>query len=269
MPPIDAYFPCLFMYSDFFCFESAPYGGGGGASSGGGTYGTVGGITSNPSGIQYTTTDRLTGLMKLSSNLTSNQKIWINEVLDEIAKTCSGSTLYANLVAAGRFEWKMDPTISPDANYDPVARRLVLKDQSSLNTLTIAEELFHVYQDLAYPNGADNYTINGRINIEFEAKVWRDLMILSMSGPTGTGPSCCSTVNNAQELNYLNWLISISDNGTKGPSNYAGILASQWYYYMGEFDNSWPSYPGNIDANLNPQAIFTLFNSSPCTKKIF
>lgn len=87
---------------------------------------------------------------------------------------------------------------------------------SSLNAITIAEELFHVYQDRPYPNGTDNYTTKGRINIEFEAKVWRDLMILSMSGPTGTGPSCCSPVNNVQELNYLNWLISISNNGTKG-----------------------------------------------------
>lgn len=266
---IDTYFPCLFMYGESVCFESVPYGGTGGGSSGGGTYGTVGGITSNPNGIAYTTTDRLSNLMKLGSNLTTNQKIWVNEVLDEIAKTCSGKALYANLASAGKFEWKMDPTLSTPGHYDPVLRRLVLKDQSSLNVIVIAEELFHAYQDLAYPNGTDNYTNNGRINIEFEAKVWRDLMILSMSGPTGTGPSCCSTVNNVQEINYLNWLLSISDNGTKGPGNYGGIVSSQWYYYMGEFDNSWPIYPGSIDANLNPQAMFKLFNSSPCVKKTF
>lgn len=201
------------------------------------------------------------------SNLTQTQKAGLNEVLEMLELyTCAGKALYSNLIASGRkLSFYIDPTSTSAGSYDPTTRKIKFKSESDINLDVVSEELFHAYQDLFYPGGTSNYVLSGRINIEFEAKLFHDIMYVNTPLRYNL-PSCCGTVNNSQEGNYLAWLQSITDQGTKYPSRY-NVMGGQYWYYMSQFDSSWPSYPGDINASFQPGAIFQLIDSSSCTKK--
>lgn len=257
--------PCIFMHDEELCYEVYLPSGGGGVGGGygnNGQYFTVSGIEYEPDGNPYSTVDRLTQLIRWS-NMTSSEKAGLNEVLEELVTyTCIGKTLYAQIAATNvKFNMYMDPTIGSPASYSPSTRTIRFKSASAINLVSFSEELFHAYQDLvAYPGGTSQYLPIGRPNIEFEAKVWRDMM--SLNSPVDLG---VTTVQTDESDAYYLWLVGLTNGGTEYPDSFVP-MSSMYYHYLNEFLESYPAYNDPVIPTMTPDALLQLVNVSPCPK---
>jgi hypothetical protein len=267
-PDIGYYPPCTYLYFDVYCFDDGMYGGGGGGGGGsggsGGSYAIIGGIS--PTSPTYSTIDRLTNLLRFS-NMTSSQKASVNEVLEELVLyTCIGKALYVQIAAAAspggtsKFNWYVDASINTPASYNPSTRTFKFKSQEDINLYNLSEELFHAYQNTHYSGGTAQYLTTGRPNIEFEAKVFRDLMA---SDKTMVNPWSIGTVQNVEYENYLSWIRTLTNDGNRYPHSYSE-MSNQYYHYMNEFVRSYPEYNDPVIPDMDPTALFTLINSSNC-----
>lgn len=128
--------------------------------------------------------------------------------------------------------------------------------QQKITGYNFYEELFHAYQDKYYPNGIWGYTGVGRSNIEFEAKVLRDIdcLIREKLGVFAI----------QQDPSYILWLNElVSDN--KYPVSYSEI-SDKYFYFLEIFKAERPEYNSPTDPNLTPQALFDVINKSACSK---
>lgn len=117
--------------------------------------------------------------------------------------------------------------------------------------------MFHAYQDIYYQGGISQYSNTGEVNIEFEAKLYKDVTTVLEIG-------CCSAFNdysNAPENikdQYFKWVERIAEN----PSE----LTSQDYLsWLKLFNQYHPKYSSPIHADLKaPEALYSIFYSSSC-----
>ncbi|CAG5016113.1 hypothetical protein DYBT9275_05479 [Dyadobacter sp. CECT 9275] len=101
--------------------------------------------------------------------------------------------------------------------------------------------------------GTYQYIPNGRLNIEFEAKVLNDMT--EFANPAGN----TFAVSTPQ---YFGWVADMTANGTKYP---ATIDNNQYFDYLDDFSIQ-TSYSGNVYYGLAPGALFELVTSSSCPK---
>jgi len=82
--------------------------------------------------------------------------------------------------------FNVDGSISNPAEYNCAINTITLKSGSSINKNAILEELFHAYQNTIYPEGTCQYHLGtpGYTNIEFEAKVFKDIYSKLYGGMT-------------------------------------------------------------------------------------
>lgn len=125
---------------------------------------------------------------------------------------------------------------------------------------TLQEELFHAYQNYTVPGGTAQYlgSTPGHANIEFEAKVARDIMqyIDQISGGDAV-----------PDPNYTTWIEGSTNNFTKYPTSFSSSMQSSYYTYMAEFVQGNPGYSStSIDPTMTPISLINLSNSSNCPK---
>jgi hypothetical protein len=129
------------------------------------------------------------------------------------------------------------------AAYKPLNKTMYFKDDSQINSQNLKEELFHAFQD-SYYGGTSQYQTTGRVNIEFETKVFKDLMLIA----------CCGAFNigNAPEdvrQGYTDWILDCEAN----PSN---ISDTDYQYWLGLFNQYTPQYSSPLSPNLSsPNAL--------------
>ena len=123
---------------------------------------------------------------------------------------------------------------------------------------TLKEELFHAWQDAFYPGDISQYLSVGKVNIEFEAKVFSDLF-----GNPDAG--CCYAfrpgVDNLPDNlynDYTRWAYNIRENKiTLQDSDY-----QKWLNLFNQYNKE---YSSPMHSSLNtPNAIKNLIHHSDC-----
>lgn len=276
VPEIGWYADCQWMYNDFQCFEVSHGGGGSGSaggsyamiSNGGYNYGNGGGSGPNYRPYIGEYPDYISDIVKnrFQIALNSAQKFLVNEIIFFFLKNCFNNVIWANVCASGlKVEFKMDPAMDAAGAFNPVTNEFKFKEDDAIKANTFTEEFFHAYQKTYYPGGTAQYVQaggpNGRINMEFEAWLMRDIqgLVSTANSPSSTG--CCFATD---DPGYFPWLTTITNNGTKWPS--WSDMQSQYYNYMKKFGQKYPSYNAPINYDLKPDAYLSALSNSPCPK---
>jgi hypothetical protein len=117
---------------------------------------------------------------------------------------------------------------------------------------------FHAWQDAYYPGGISQYAETGRVNIEFEAKFFKDLL----NNPEMFN-GCCYAFSGNLPSNlygeYLNWILDIKSSGTM---NFQDSDYQRWLNLFQQYDLNYTS-PMSNDL-LTPIALRYLINNATC-----
>ena len=125
-----------------------------------------------------------------SHSLDSSQLELLLKAINEFKskeEDCLLQALYDQLVNKKvKIDFRMysNPTEnSAAANYDPRYKSISFRENSTITKESLIEELFHAWQDAFYPGGTTQYgkdaqgnKLSGYVNIEFEAKIYKDIL---------------------------------------------------------------------------------------------
>ncbi len=202
----------------------------------------------------------ISALMNDPNSLTTDQKTQLQTILNNILKDCIGRSTYNYLTSNGhKFDFLINSGAKPPASYNPSNQSIAIKDPSSLDATSLQEEFFHAYQNYTMPGGTTQYLgKSGSANIEFEAKVLRDMNTMV----NGQGGILAITGDN-----YRNFLIDVTNGFSAFPSSFTPSQLTQYFNYMNDFiqPSQNPGYSNDIiKGDLNPTSMFNLINNSPC-----
>lgn len=152
--------------------------------------------------------------------------------------------------------------------YNPITKRISFNDDGNITSETLKEELFHAWQDAYYFDGKWQYRETGKVNIEFEAKLFKDII-----SPDGSG--CCYTIYEnlggiseeelveiREELNVLrDFIFDVREFNT------IDFSRIDYTYYLDLFNKYNKDYSSPKSSNLNnPNALINLISISNCFK---
>lgn len=242
-------------------------GAGGGGSSGGSSGGapvTGGGssgrVSSNNGGyieplepIQHSSTPIIDDIAN-NIFLDFTQTKLLEDALDELIDLCSDEYIYNELVAQGKkFNFTMDSSLGGLAGYDPSSKTFKFRNNDAITSGKLKEEFFHAFQDAFYSGGISQYANTGKANVEFEAKLYQDIV----------KSNCClafdqSIVPYNLILNYMDWVNLIRSN----PSN---LSSKDYKYWVNLFNQYSTSYSSTLSSNLQyPNALISVLSNSGC-----
>ncbi|MGF7082970.1 hypothetical protein [Mucilaginibacter sp. UYCu711] len=203
-------------------------------------------------------TPKLSKIMKYPTGLTAAQKAQIEALLTTLNNRCIGAAIYNYMDAHSQtFYWDVNSSLTQNAAYSPPTDSIKIKNPSTPDISGVQEEMFHAYQNKTYPGGTTQYlgTHAGSANIEFEAKVMRDLQGLI----TNDGSSLA--LNSTE---YFTWLSDISSSFTKYPASFTADQLTRYFSFVTDFINAGTGYGNRVANSLEPSAMFSLINSSGC-----
>jgi len=190
------------------------------------------------------------------NNLDSTQTELLKTALENlILEHCLTASVYNSMVNSGikvNFEMKND--ISGAAGYNPSNKTMYFSDNSAICVGNLKEEIFHAWQDANYAGGIAQYSVNGKANIEFEAKLFIDIINIY----------CCSNFSESAPIEirnqYIDWVESIKVNGN------ITISSSDYLIWANRFSQYNQGYLGAIvNSNLtSPEALINIFDFSNC-----
>ncbi|MGQ1892071.1 hypothetical protein ACT29H_16665, partial [Thermophagus sp. OGC60D27] len=147
-----------------------------------------------------------------------------------------------------------DSSLPHPAGYDPSTKTFKFRDNDAINSENLKEEFFHAYLDFFYDGGIAQYADSGRVNIEFEAKLYKDI----------SNVKCCvgfNMENVPQETKeqYENWIFSQQEN----PSIISLIDYQKWLNLFNQYTNK--EYSSPISPFLTtPDALNSIISLSKC-----
>ncbi len=152
----------------------------------------------------------LRSIMSQNTVLTNEEKLKLSQALDDLIDRCMYRQIYNHLVSNGTsITFTMNPTSQYPASYSPALDKISFQSFTNISAENLSEELFHAYQDIFYPNGLPISSNDGRVNIEFEAKLYADIECnLENRG--------CPYVLSTDD--YFLWIDKITSNGTRLPT---------------------------------------------------
>ncbi len=92
-------------------------------------------------------------------------------------------------------------------NYDPRDKSIKFKNNSTITKENLKEELFHAWQDAYYEGGIYQYRETGKVNIEFEAKVFKDLI----KDIVGSVSAFFATETDEMREDYFEYILWLED----------------------------------------------------------
>ena len=209
--------------------------------------------------------DPLIPSIQQSSTLTSSQQAKLEEALQKLIREgCMQQALYDALVSNNvKLDFGMLPNAVNPATYNPYNKSIKFKENGSITAENLKEELFHAWQDAYYPGGTAQYgkdtqgnKLPGLVNIEFEAKFYRDII----EHPDGL---CCNAFGENLPDNlyqeYYAWIESIRFSGSLSFSN---SDYGKWLNYFQQYDKNYTS-PMSDDL-LTPKALRDLISNATC-----
>ena len=196
--------------------------------------------------------DNLLNSITNETSLDQTQQDNLRAAFNEVYSKCSNKNFINSLKNNGfAFRFKIDPNLSTPGGYDPATNTIKFRSTADVNFDTLQEELFHAYQNLtANISGTLNPPYTGRSNVEFESKVYRDIVCVLGGG------ACSYWGGDTDE--YASWLIEITSGWTTYPT--WDKMQSKYFRFLVEFVNYNPSYNFPIDYSLAPTAIFKAYN---------
>jgi hypothetical protein len=224
----------------------------------------IGGTT----GIEKCPTDEMKSILKpkndcLTSEQTSILNATFNKYLyegDEYWK-CLQNFIYQKVKTSGiKIGVCLDPTITDNGAYRPSQKNILFPNEFTLSSSTLfGHEFFHVYQDAHYPGGTSQYSHTGNPNLEFEQALFKDII----NGGLPTSAMGASASRNLKD-EYEAWLQSITKNFTIKPIQFSDFR-DKYNYFLEQFYQNGPyRRRGEINYNLKPDALFSIFTNSNC-----
>jgi hypothetical protein len=187
--------------------------------------------------------------------LDSVQSKLLEQAFGELTGVCSDEYIYNELVANNqKFNFEMDSSLPHPAGYDPASKTFKFRDNDAITSGKLKEEFFHAYQDFFYDGGIAQYADLGRVNIEFEAKLYKDI----------SNVKCCDGFNNEdcpQKIkdDYFDWISQLRENP-------ASLTNSDYQKWLKFFDTYTPSYSSPFASNLSsPDALKSILSNSGCS----
>jgi hypothetical protein len=218
----------------------------GGGDDGGGSVGGGGGST-NPTTNPTPKTNQILKTNYLNQTQTNLLETALSSLINEHCMTQSAYNMLVNNVI--KLDFKMNTLLSIPASYNPTSKSISFRSNSDINSASLKEELFHAAQDAFYPGGTAQYTSTGKVNIEFEAKLYKDIMAFPCCGALNIGTAPENIINS-----YNIWVYSIQDN----PSN---ISDSDYQYWLNQFNTYTPDYSSPTSSNLSsPNALKSIIS---------
>jgi hypothetical protein len=122
----------------------------------------------------------------------------------------------------------------------------------------LQEEFFHGYQDVYYSGGTSQYASIGKSNIEFEAKIFEDLVsTLETGGGINGAPA-----GHPKSTEYKLWIEQeLANNYSSYPTQ---INLDKYFYFLEAFKESYPEYNYPTRSDLYPDALINLTKSKKC-----
>lgn len=254
---------------------SSNYGGsgsvGGGDNSGGGSVGGGGSSSGNstptfPEGgldliprPEYVEElpDEMHPLISSHSLSTPQFELLIQAFNDLQDEGCMQKALYDALIARNvKLNFGMKTNTAP-GGYNPKTGELLFSDNTSITSAVLKEELFHAWQNAYYSGGIAQYLNVGKVNIEFEAKLYQDII-------EGEDASCCLAFRGDHipveiRNNYFFWIESVR---FKPDRSFSDSDYTKWLALFDQYD---PEYGSATSINLLlPLALRDLIGSSNC-----
>ncbi len=121
-----------------------------------------------------------------------------------------------------------------------------------INVNNVLEELFHAFQNTVYSGGIAQYSLGtpGFTNIEFEAKLFKDIYSILYGGMTSGNLGFPDLLF----IEYNNWVTAIASGG------FTPALLEQYITMLGYFNQYNVGYGGYLLPELNiPQAIIQAY----------
>ncbi len=194
--------------------------------------------------------------------MTDTQKSKLNQALSEfIHEGCMQDALYNTLVDNRVYlDFGMMPSSNP-ASYRTEIKGITFANTESITSASLKEELFHAWQDAYYPGGTFQYGKDtqgnkspGYANIEFEAKIFKDIIMplyCCMAFNIGSAPD-----NIIDDYNI--WMRSIQDNPLS-------LSDSDYQKWLNLFNQYTHVYSSSLSPTLSsPQALRKIISSSDC-----
>lgn len=181
-----------------------------------------------------------------SRPLTSEENQKLDEVRLMISVDCATNKVIDAVWNGLIFNVK--ESISNPAIYSPDSNTITFSNSSSINTNNILEELFHAYQNTIYAGGIAQYADlkPGNTNIEFEAKLFKDIYAASYGGGWSGNIGFPDSIRNK----YNAWVWDIAMEG------FTPMLMEQYSTMLGYFNQYNSFYGGYLLPGLaSPLAI--------------
>jgi hypothetical protein len=199
-------------------------------------------------------TDELVGTLTSVNLLDVQQNDNLKTAFNEVYKKCTNRFFIDALNENGfKFKFKIDASMTTPGGFDPATNSIKFRSTNDINYTTLQEELFHAYQHLTIniqPLLTPPYT--GRSNIEFEAKMYSDLVAVRYN------QVCCL---GGQTNEYTNWLLLLTANGSKFP-NWQD-MQQKYFYFLEIFKLEKPEYNFPTDNTLLPITLFKPLSNCP------
>ncbi len=165
------------------------------------------------------------------------------------------------VIRGQKFNFRIDPNSPTPASYNSFNNNLTFRSTTNIDEPDVVrEELFHGYQNSFYSGGISQYSNQGRSNIEFESKLYKDL--LNLVEGNGGGAFTGIAANNFAYDSYVLWLRELTSNFIKYPSV---INMNKYDYFLEAFKQSFPEYDTPSVSNMKPDALMNAILGSPCS----
>ncbi|MBW1613341.1 MAG: hypothetical protein JRJ57_05065 [Deltaproteobacteria bacterium] len=178
--------------------------------------------------------------------LTTDESEMLESVRINISQDCATNNVVNSVWSDLSFN--VNSSIATPAQYNSSNNTITFRNSTSINANAILEEVFHAFQNTIYPGGIGQYSMNntGFTNIEFEAKLFKDIYTALYSGVWSGNIG----FPDPYMEQYSNWVYDIAMEG------FTQDLMEQYNTMLGYFNQFNAFYGGYISPELNtPLAI--------------
>lgn len=225
-------------------------GGGDGSSTEPGSGSTPGGSAGGGGSGSVPATPIVNNILK-TCYLNATQKNQLEQALASlISEGCLTRSVYDDLVEHGiKLDFKINSSLTAPASYSPVSKSVDFRSSTDIKSSNLKEELFHAFQDVFYSGGIAQYTSTGKVNIEFEAKLYKDIMAFP----------CCDALNigtapESLRNSYNIWVYSIQENSSN-------LSDSEYQFWLNQFNIYAAPYSSSASPSLSsPRALKSIIS---------
>lgn len=189
------------------------------------------------------------------SFLTDQQSNRLKEAFKQVYSIPINAKFLRELLNSGyKVKITINPNLSTPGGFSPSTNTISFRSFDDINYNVVLEEYFHAFQH--YRIGIGKYNNEGNANIEFEAKLYQDIVSRRhLEQLAEMGLSFYYLGHSSSE--YADWLIEITSNHTTYPA--WSTIEDKYYDFIELFIQEKTVYASPIDYELEPTTMLYLF----------